>query len=133
LYTNIAHLAQSYFHQDFQEEADDPIEIVERFRDSEPAEVAEALRAEIVTLIESDATEEDLSRIWLEDAGAYYDPAYDEITMRKWLLNIVEVLARKDVPADGDQPPGPADAGADGTAGSADPGPGIPFKGSTGA
>jgi CdiI immunity protein len=109
VYPNLAYLAQSYFHQDFQDEADEPIEVVERFRDLEPAEAVEALRAEIVALLESGATEEDLSRIWLGDAGAYYDPAYDEISMRDWLLSIVEALAPSD------------------------PGTAIPFKGSTGA
>ena len=121
MYPNLAYLAQSYFHQDFQDEADEPIEVVERFRDVEPAEVAEALRSEIVTLLESGATEEDLSGIWLGDAGAYYDPAYDEISVREWLLSIVEVLDRKTDPADDDR-----------TAGSPDPGPDLPFKGSTG-
>jgi hypothetical protein len=112
VYPNLAYLAQSYFHQDFQDEADEPIEVVERFRDLEPAEVAEALRSEIVTLLESGATEEDLSGIWLGDAGAYYDPAYDEISMREWLLSIVAALTPK--------------------TGSSDPDAGIPFKGPTG-
>jgi hypothetical protein len=112
VYPNLAYLAQSYFHQDFQDEADEPIEVVERFRDLEPAEVAEALRAEIVTLLESGATEEDLSGIWLGDAGAYYDPAYDEISMREWLLSIVAALTPR--------------------TSSSDPDAGIPFKGPTG-
>ncbi|WP_127504657.1 contact-dependent growth inhibition system immunity protein [Actinoplanes solisilvae] len=109
MYTNLAYLAQSYFHQDFQDEADEPIEVVERFRDSESAEVVEALRAEIATLLESDATEEDLSRIWLTEAGAYYDPEFDEISTREWLVSVAEALTA---------PSGP-DAG-------------IPFKGSPG-
>jgi hypothetical protein len=123
VYTNVAYLAQSYFHQDFQDEADEPIELVERFRDSEPTEVVEALRAEIVTLIESDATEEDLSRIWLVDAGAYYDPETDGTTMREWLQSILGVLTWET---------GAVTPAGD-TAASSEPGPGIPFKGSTGA
>ena len=118
MYPNLAYLAQSYFHQDFQDEADEPIEVVEKFRDSESAEMTEALRAELVALLDSGATEDDLSRIWLDDGGAYYDPAYDEITVREWLSSVVEALDGK------------ADPPAQGTAESS--GPGIPFKGSTG-
>ena len=126
LYSNIAHLAQAYFHQDFQDDDDEPVEIVERFRDSESAEVVEALRAEIAALIGSGATEEELSRIWLDDAGAYYDPTYDDITVREWLLTIADVLSRKKDAGDGEQTPEPA-AGADAPAENT----GIPFKGST--
>lgn len=93
MYTNIAYLAQSYFHQDFQDEADEPIEIVEMLRDNEPADVTEALRAEILALLESGATDEELSRIWLADSGAYYDPAFDGITVRDWLTSAAEALA----------------------------------------
>lgn len=112
MYTNITYLAQSYFHQDYQDEAGEPIEVVESFRDSEPADVVQALHTEIVALLASAATDEDLARIWLDDAGAYYDPEFDDITARQWLTDVAGALT-------GDVPPATEQAN-----------PGIPMKGS---
>ena len=95
MYTNISYIAQSYFHQDFDVEADTPLGVVAAFRDSEPAAVVEALRAEIVALLESDSTEEDLAKIWLDDADSQYDPETDGITVRDWLLGMAEALTAK--------------------------------------
>ncbi|TFE37102.1 hypothetical protein E3E14_30270 [Streptomyces sp. ICN441] len=95
MYTTISYVAQAYFHQDFDVEADTPLGVVAVFRDSEPAGTVEALHAEIVALLATDSAEKDLARVWLEDAGAYYDPRIDGTTVRDWLREMTEVLAAK--------------------------------------
>ncbi|MGW4873898.1 contact-dependent growth inhibition system immunity protein [Streptomyces chartreusis] len=95
MYANISYLAQAYFHQDFGLEAETPLCVVEVFRDSESADTVEALRAEIVALLESEPTEEALADVWLDEAGAEYDPRFDEGTVRDWLRRIAETLATK--------------------------------------
>ncbi len=91
------------------------------FCDAEPPAVVDALRREVSALLTSDDTEADLSRTWLDEANAYYDPRGDELTMREWLQKIADVVDRKP----------DASAPATETAASPDPGPGIPFKGTT--
>ena len=123
--SNLLYLAQTYFFQDFEEDdAEEAIEVVEKFRDSESAERVEGLRAEVMMLLDSDETEEDLTRIWVDDANSYYEPAHDDLTMRQWLQQIVDVLDRKT-----DAPVPAADAGA--AEPPTDPSAGIPFKGTS--
>ncbi|CAM5328722.1 contact-dependent growth inhibition system immunity protein [Streptomyces chartreusis] len=93
MYTCISYLAQAYFHQDFGLEAETPLGVVEAFRDSESDDTVEALRAEIVALLESEPTEEALANVWLDEAGAEYDPRFDGGTVRDWLRRMVETLA----------------------------------------
>jgi hypothetical protein len=93
MYASISYIASSYFHQDFDLEADTPIGVVKVFRDSEDPEMAEDLQAEIITLLGANPSEEDLSKIWLVDGGADYDPRSSGITLRDWLMNIAEVLS----------------------------------------
>ncbi|KAB1139432.1 hypothetical protein F7R91_40050 [Streptomyces luteolifulvus] len=91
--TYISYLAQAYFHQDFDLDAETPLGVVEMFRDSESADTVEALRAEIVTLLESEPTEEALANVWLDEAGAEYDPRLGGVTVRNWLRRMAETLA----------------------------------------
>jgi hypothetical protein len=92
-YTHIWNFGQAYFHQDYDLDADTPLGIVERFCDSEEFYAVENLRNEIVRLIESNPSEEDLSKIWVEDANAAYDPRDDGITLREWFLDIVRTIS----------------------------------------
>ncbi|MFE5894823.1 contact-dependent growth inhibition system immunity protein [Streptomyces sp. NPDC056462] len=92
MYPHISYLAQSYFHQDFDLEAETPLGVVQVFRDGESADTVEALRAEIVALLESEPTEEALANIWLDEAGAEYDPRFEGVTLRDWLRSMAETL-----------------------------------------
>lgn len=93
MYPNISYLASAYFHQDYDLEADTPLGLVEVFREGEDAATADALRTEIFALLASEPTEEDLVRLWLEEARAAYDPTREGSTVRDWLCSVAEALA----------------------------------------
>ncbi|WP_394554588.1 contact-dependent growth inhibition system immunity protein [Agromyces sp. MMS24-JH15] len=71
----VEYLAQAYFHQDFEYEADDPIGVVRKFRDEEAATLSERLRNRLESILGDAPSESDLATLWLDQAGASYDPA----------------------------------------------------------
>ncbi|KMS88039.1 MULTISPECIES: contact-dependent growth inhibition system immunity protein [Streptomyces] len=94
MHTQITYLASSYFHQDYDLEADSPLGVVELFRESEEPATAQALAAEITTLLASpDATEDRLAEIWLDEAQAAYDPRRDGVSVRDWLSQVAGALS----------------------------------------
>ncbi|WP_063886349.1 contact-dependent growth inhibition system immunity protein [Streptomyces sp. NRRL S-31] len=94
MYPKINYLAQAYFHQDYDLEADSPIAIVSLFREREVFEVVEALSGEIFSILASGADESRLASIWLDEAGACYDPREDGVSIQDWLSRVGEVLLR---------------------------------------
>lgn len=92
MYPKINYLAQAYFHQDYDLEADNPIAIISLFRGRESSEMAEELNAEIASILASRADESRLASIWLDEAGACYDPREDGMSMHDWLIRVGEVL-----------------------------------------
>jgi hypothetical protein len=92
MHPKINYLAQAYFHQDYDLEADSPIAIVSLFRGREAPEMVEALKDEISSILASEADESRLAGIWLDEAGACYDPREDEMSIHDWLIRVGEVL-----------------------------------------
>ncbi|CAL9648852.1 contact-dependent growth inhibition system immunity protein [Streptomyces sp. enrichment culture] len=88
--------AQTYFHQDFALEADEPIAIVAHFRRAASLERTQELRAEVLSILDAVTDDEAVARIWLKEAGAYYDPRPDGITPRNWLRRIAAELEEGD-------------------------------------
>lgn len=85
-------LAQAYFHQDFDLEAEGPVGTVRLFR--EESEAAETSRAvtELDRILLSNRSERQLRDLWLRDLCASYDPAVDGITYRQWFEQMRDVL-----------------------------------------
>lgn len=93
--SEIRYLAQAYFHQDFDLDADTPIGIVRNFRTSErPATVA-ALRRAIQSVLEEVTGETHLTALWLNEAGSDYDPRDDGISTSEWFRQMLEELDRE--------------------------------------
>jgi phenylalanyl-tRNA synthetase beta subunit len=82
------HLTQffsSYFHQDWQLEANTPSEVVENYRNSELPESIEAALAELNKLLEMPIAPADLDTLILDELGCYYEPSSENQTVREWL------------------------------------------------
>ncbi|GGY13399.1 contact-dependent growth inhibition system immunity protein [Streptomyces minutiscleroticus] len=88
----IQYLAQAYFHQDYDLEAEEPIQILTEFRDGEPPEVVEELRGAMERVLSSGVCEEELAALWLDRAGACYDPRQDGIEMSVWFRQMIDAL-----------------------------------------
>lgn len=86
------YLAQCYFHQDYDLEADSPIGVIRKFRTAESGERVAALRTAVRVILDSGAPEETMAAIWLTGAGASYDPRSDGITVSQWFRTIVAEL-----------------------------------------
>lgn len=96
MHPHLCELGQSYFHQDFDLEADTPIAIAVRFGRAAAPETVEALRTEIASILDSDRDEDAVAKIWLEEAEAYYDPRADGISPRDWLRQLAQALTGTD-------------------------------------
>ncbi|MEU5465905.1 contact-dependent growth inhibition system immunity protein [Streptomyces althioticus] len=91
-YPTLRELAQAYFHQDYDLEADTPLEVVALFRRAVGPEKAGELRDEIASLLFTVADDGDVAQVWLEQAGAFYDPRLDGVTPREWLRQVAAEL-----------------------------------------
>jgi CdiI immunity protein len=87
------YLAQAYFHQDYDLEAEEPIRILTEFRRVEPPQTVEELRASLDWAVASETGEDGLAEVWLETAGASYDPRQDGIAMSTWFHRMIDALA----------------------------------------
>lgn len=86
------HLAQAYFHQDYDLEFADPDEAVAAFADGEGRGAVRELAAEIEALLASPSNEVELADLWLKTLGAAYDPTARGQTFRAWLSHVRERL-----------------------------------------
>ncbi|MBE1874793.1 contact-dependent growth inhibition system immunity protein [Myceligenerans pegani] len=88
----IRYLASTYFHPDYDLEANSPVGVVVKFREAESSATISALRREIVQLLSDERDDNALAAAWLNLAGAAYDPRSDDLTFREWFSEIVKVL-----------------------------------------
>ncbi|QTZ95796.1 contact-dependent growth inhibition system immunity protein [Streptomyces auratus] len=88
----LQYLAQAYFHQDYDLETEEPIQILMEFRDGEPPEAVEELRGAMERVLSSDLREEELAALWLDRAGACYDPRQDGMEMSFWFRRMLDTL-----------------------------------------
>ncbi|WP_338932159.1 contact-dependent growth inhibition system immunity protein [Streptomyces netropsis] len=92
IHPKIQYMAQAHFHQDYDLDADDPIHIVDKFRQQESRETVDALRRALEVTLATGASESDLADSWLERAGASYDPRDDGFEISAWLRDVIEHL-----------------------------------------
>lgn len=88
----LMHLAQAYFHQDFDSEADTPLEIVRLFSSNEPPAAVEELISDLESLLHSSMTDREMHELWVREYGASYDPLSDGIEYRRWFADILDIL-----------------------------------------
>jgi len=90
----LMHLAQAYFHQDFDMEAPTPLDTVHLFVDGEPAAAVEELVSDLRSVLNSSMSDAEMREIWINDYGASHDPLMDGIDYRRWFSDILETLYR---------------------------------------
>lgn len=88
----LRHLAQAYFHQDFDLESPTPLGVVLRFRAGEPSAAVDELVADIESVLDSAMTDSEMRELWVDEYGASYDPRADGIDYRRWFAEIVGTL-----------------------------------------
>ncbi|GAA4554709.1 contact-dependent growth inhibition system immunity protein [Amycolatopsis samaneae] len=89
-------LMDSYFHQDYDLDAETPIGVVEYFVRENPPEYGRGLADEIEALFAAGLDEEMAKRIWNGDGRANYDPTADGISYLSWFTQMRDFL-RKEV------------------------------------
>lgn len=86
------HLAQAYFHQDFDLDAPTPIDVVRLFATSEPPAARHELISDLDSVLGSSMTESEMRELWIDEYGASYDPLADGIEYRRWFADVLSVL-----------------------------------------
>lgn len=82
----------SYFHQDYDLEADTPLGVVENFLEASDARSTAELRRELAQLLADAAGEAQLVQEWLGDGRSSYDPRCDGLSMREWYRAIIDLM-----------------------------------------
>jgi len=86
------HLAQAYFHQDFDLEAPTPLDVIRLFRTGEPPAAVDELVSDLESVLDSSMTDREMRELWINEYGASYDPLADGIEYRRWFADILDVL-----------------------------------------
>ena len=82
----------SYFHQDYDLEAETPLGVVEDFLEDSDARRIAKLRSEVEKILVGTADEAQLVQAWLKDGDASYDPRRDGLSMREWYRAIIGLI-----------------------------------------
>jgi hypothetical protein len=90
----LLHLAQAYFHQDFDLEAPTPLDVVRLFRNGEPSSAVDELISDLKSVLDSLVADSDMRDLWIHEYGASYDPLTDGISYRKWFADVLDVMIR---------------------------------------
>ena len=88
----INYLGETYFHQDYDLEASEPLGVVRNFMGATDEDTISSLRREIVRLLAEVQDEDALAHRWITTADSSYDPRDDGITLREWFESVVRVL-----------------------------------------
>lgn len=88
----LMHLAQAYFHQDFDLEVPTLLDVVHRFASDEPPAAVEELISDLESVLDSSMTDMEMRQLWVDEYGASYDPLADGIEYRRWFVDILHVL-----------------------------------------
>lgn len=91
----IKYLATSYFHQDYQLEADSPIGIIDTFIESENAQTSRELLLEISSRFDEGMTEDEARVLWVANSGSSFDPASSGESCLGWLRRVRDLLAER--------------------------------------
>lgn len=91
--TQLRHLAQAYFHQDYDIEFSDAAGAVAAFASAEERGAICELLSEIDALLQVTSSETLHADLWIKKVGAAYDPHEDGETYREWFRHIQRSVA----------------------------------------
>ena len=89
----LQHLAQAYFHQDYDIDFGEPDLAVAAFAEGEGRGAVRELISEIDRLLGECVADSELSDLWVRAFGASYDPTVGGGTQREWFVHVRGVLA----------------------------------------
>jgi hypothetical protein len=89
----LQHLAQAYFHQDYDLDFGTPDDVIAGFAEGEGPGAVRELISEIDTLLTSPGDQAQLADLWIRALGAAYDPSASGQTQREWLVHVRDLLA----------------------------------------
>ena len=90
----LTHLAQAYFHQDYDLEFPVPDAVIAAFAEGEGRGAARELVFEIDTMLASRSSESEIADLWVKALGAAYDPTVEGQTYREWFRHVRDVLSQ---------------------------------------
>jgi hypothetical protein len=88
----LQHLAQAYFHQDYDLEFTSPDEVVAAFVGGEGPAAIRDLALEIDHLLAAPLDEPGLEDLWVKTLGAAFDPTSNGQTYRAWFAHVRDSL-----------------------------------------
>ena len=91
----LLHLAQAYFHQDYELEAATPLGVVRSFREGEPPGAIAELISDLEWVLNSTMDEREMYNLWIKEYGASYDPLADGISYRTWFSAMLGCLSAR--------------------------------------
>lgn len=89
----LQHLAQAYFHQDYDLEFSEPDAVIAAFVEGEGLGAVRELAFELDTLLADPSNEATLADLWIKTLGASYDPAAHGQSQREWFAHVRDLLA----------------------------------------
>lgn len=90
----LSHLAQAYFHQDYDLEFSSPDGAVSAFVESEDRGAVDELASELDLMLASGLSESEFARLWVRELGATYDPSAHGQSYRHWFGHVRDLLKR---------------------------------------
>jgi hypothetical protein len=91
----LIHLAQAYFHQDYDLEAPTTLDVVRSFQQGEPPGAIAELVSDLESVLNSSMSEKEMRNLWISEYGASYDPLADGKAYRSWFADILKVLTAR--------------------------------------
>jgi hypothetical protein len=85
-------LFHSYFHPDWQLDADSRLEVATDFLDTADPMLIDQVIEELRELVQEPVADEEFHQTIDEDYSLYYDPSHENVTMRAWLTGLLGEL-----------------------------------------
>jgi len=89
----LKHLAQAYFHQDYDLEAPTPLDVVRQFYEAESPGARAELKADIESILSSAMSDQEIHDLWVKESGSSYDPEADGEAYRDWFARVLAELS----------------------------------------
>lgn len=88
----LQHLAQAYFHQDYDLDFGEPDAVVVAFAEGEGLGAVRELAFEIDNLLAGPLDEASLADLWVKRLGSAYDPTAHGQTQKEWFVHVRDLL-----------------------------------------
>jgi CdiI immunity protein len=91
-YFAVQELFLSYFHPDWQLDADSRLEVATDFLDTADPILIDQVIEELRELVQEPMADDEFHQTIDEDYSLYYDPSHENVTMRAWLTGLLQEL-----------------------------------------